>query len=806
MNNTTFKHFLTLISLIIYSQVFSQDNLNYQTPPKSIMDLLDAPSTPQVRINSRGTTMLLLKSPDFPSIEDVSQPVLRIGGLRINPATNSAFTSVAYTNIKIKTLYDKKEYQVSGLPEKARLGNITWSPDDKFIAFTNTTPAGVQLWIADLNTRSAKKISDLFLNDAYGNTLLWAPDSKSILAQFIPEGRGEAPKANTVPAGPVIQQNLGKAAPSRTYQDLLKNAYDESLFDYYLISQLKKAGLDGSLSNIGEPALYRRFSYSPNGEYVLTQVIKKPYSYLVPASMFPYQMQVLDQKGKLIKNLYSAPLADNRPSGFDAVDKGPRVINWRADKPAMLYWAEAQDEGNPNKAADIRDIIYCSEAPFNDKPEKIAECKFRFTAIDWSDDHTALVSERWWKTRTQRITLIDPAGKKVIKLISERSYEKTYTDPGSFVDTRNSQNRVVLLTDKQSKNPVVFTISDGASPQGDRPFLLRWDLISGKTDTLFRSSAPYYERPVFFNNNGMLIISRESTDRSPNYYILNLKNKKATALTSFPEPYPSLKGVQKQLLSYKRKDGLTMTGTLYLPKGYKKADGPLPMLMWAYPREFKDASAASQVKGSPFRYTRISWGSPIYWVTRGYAVLDNADMPIVGEGKNEPNDTFVQQVQDNAKAAIDYVSSLGVADPKRVAVGGHSYGAFMTANLLAHTNLFAAGIARSGAYNRTLTPFGFQQEERTYWQAPEVYYQMSPFSFADKIKTPLLMIHGEADDNSGTFPIQSERFYNALKGHGATARLVFLPNEAHAYRGKESVMHTLWEMDTWLEKYVKNKK
>ena len=353
---------------------------------------------------------------------------------------------------------------------------------------------------------------------------------------------------------------------------------------------------------------------------------------------------------------------------------------------------------------------------------------------------------------------------------------------------------------------MVFTKGAGASSLGDRPFILKWNLLSNKQDTLFKSKAPYYEEPVFFNNTGKVYLSRESTESTPNIFAVNLKNKSEQALTNFTDPYPSLKGVQKSLLSYPRKDGIKLSATLYLPKDYKKESGPLPVLIWAYPREFKSLAAAGQVKGSPYRFTRLAFRSPVFWVTRGYAVLDQADMPIVGEGKEEPNDTFLKQIEDNATALINYVVDMGVADRDRIAVGGHSYGAFMTANLLAHTKLFAAGIARSGAYNRTLTPFGFQGEARTYWQAMDVYNKMSPFNYADKIKTPLLMTHGIDDENSGTFPIQSERLYSAIKGHGGTVRLVLLPKEFHGYRSRESILHTFWEQDQWLEKYVKNKK
>lgn len=814
MNKPWQNFWIGITFLVSPLYLSAQVNLPYQTPPESIRELVDAANTPSVNFNRNGDIFLVLERPDLLSIEDVSQPVLGLAGLRINPLNNTSTVTSTFTDMSIKEVSSGKETKIDGLPTSARIGNITWSPDENWIAFSNSTAIGLELWLVDLKQHKAKKISQKYLNGAFGDSFQWTADSKQLLAQFIPEQRGLVPEANLVPKGPVIQESLGKTAPARTYQNLLQNPYDIELFDYYLTAQLelidiieasKAIDTNGASKKIGGPAIYRNVSYSPDGQYLLVQQVQKPYSYLVTVQSFPYTNVIWDSNGKVVKDLGLTPSAENQPIGSDVVATGPRSYTWRPDAPSTLYWAEAQDGGNPNKEATVRDAVYTLSSPFTGLAVKFVTTSLRYGGINWADGTFAILNERWRKSRKEKATLIHSDSGKAIRVIADRSSEDTYTDPGRFVYTTNKYNRSVLLFDK-GKNPIAFTTSTGSSPEGDRPFLLKWNLISGKMDTLFKSRAPYYEAPVLFKNNGTLLISRESTEEAPNYYSVNLKNRSLKAVTDFKDPYPTLKGVQKQQLSYPRKDGLTLTGTLYLPKEYKKEDGPLPMLLWAYPREFKSAEAASQVKGSPYRFTRLSWGSPIYWVTRGYAILDNADMPIVGEGDKEPNDTFIAQIQDNAEAAINYVAGLGVADPKRVAVGGHSYGAFMTANLLSHTNLFAAGLARSGAYNRTFTPFGFQAEERTYWEAPDVYYNMSPFSFADKIKTPILFIHGIDDENSGTFPIQSERLYNAIKGHGGTTRLVMLPKEFHGYRAKESIFHTLWEMDQWLEKYVKNKK
>jgi dipeptidyl aminopeptidase/acylaminoacyl peptidase len=808
------KRILLLLTglTLIWSFASAQDTQGYQKPPQPILSLFEARSIPTVKISSNGEIMLLLEMEDLPSISELSQPELRLAGQRINPVNNGQSRTAAYISIKIKAVNTGIEYNLKGLPNDPRLSEITWSPDESKIAFIQTTENSVELWVADLESLQANRLSIFNVNNTYGNSFIWNPDGKSILGKFIPDGRSELVLQNKSPQEPLIQENTGKSAPVPTYQDLLKNPDDEKLFDHYFTSQLKQVNLQGQSANLLKPLIIRSMDYSPDGKFLLLANITRPYSYQVPINAFPFTSSIFDEEGKLIKKLYDAPLAENIPAGFDGVPKGPRAFGWRTDKGAVLYWVEALDNGNPAQQATVRDVIYTQEAPFNQYPLKLADCYFRFNSIVWGDDKVAILTERWWKTRFERRSFIKPSNVNFRVNLYDRYFEDGYGDPGVILTRKNEFNRNVLLTEfnavkriSDPDNVHIFTLSDGASPEGDRPFIKKFNIKTKLMDTLFRSKAPYYERPVFFNNGKFIINSRESSDSVKNYFKVNLEDNSYIRLTDFSDPYPELKGVKKQQISYKRLDGITLGGTLYLPATFKTGDPPLPMLIWAYPREFKTAAAAGQIKGSPHKFSILGKSSPVYWVTRGYAVLDNADMPVIGESNTEPNDTFVEQIRYNAEAAINHLVDMGIADRKRIAIGGHSYGAFMTANLLAHTDLFAAGIARSGAYNRSLTPFGFQAEERTFWQAPAVYNRMSPFAYADKIKTPILLIHGQADNNTGTFPMQSERFYTALKGHGATARLVLLPSESHAYQAKESLMHMLWEMDRWLEKYVKNK-
>jgi dipeptidyl aminopeptidase/acylaminoacyl peptidase len=773
----------------------------YQRPPEEIAKLVEAPTTPTAVFSPDHTLMALLDKADYPSIEELSRPELRIAGLRINPENFGPSRGTYSTGLKFKNIRDLKEHTVANLPSPVQASHFSFSPDGKHATFVQTYPDRLELWAVDLSTYSARKLSSRKVNATLANPISWLGNSSGLIFLAVSEGATLPPRTR-VPDGPVIEENLGKKAPSRTYQDLLKNEYDEKQFEHFCTSQPYLVQLDGTEKAIGKPGIIAMISPSPDATLVLSRTVQTPYSHLVPWYLFPQSVQVMNMDGSGTKKLADIPLGENIPVGFNAVIAGPRLHNWRNDVAHTVYWVEAQDGGDPRKKSDVRDKLMQWEYPFSGSASELAKLPLRYAGITWGNEKTAWLNEIWWADRRTRTYQIDPSSAGKMKTVFDRSYEDTYSDPGDVETTLNAFGKPVMAINGDNS---VYLTGDGASPDGDRPFLDKLDLSTGKSTRLWRSEAPYFETIVSMVDlkKGTFVTSRESQTEAPNYWLRSASTKGQVQITQFPHPYPQIKDVKKQVLKYKRADGVDLTADLYLPPGYKKEDGPLPTFLWAYPAEFKSKDAAGQVSGSPYAFTRISAGGPIFWVVRGYAVLNNTSIPIVGEGDDQPNDSYIEQLVSSARAAIDYAASLGYVDPKRVGVGGHSYGAFMTGNLLAHSDLFKAGIARSGAYNRTLTPFGFQQEERTYWEAPEVYFNMSPFSFADKIKTPILLVHGEADNNSGTFPIQTERFYNAIKGHGGTARYVLLPYESHGYRAKESIMHMLWEMDNMLETYVK---
>jgi dipeptidyl aminopeptidase/acylaminoacyl peptidase len=791
----------------------AQTNLKYQLPPKAIVDIVDALPTPGVELSPAGSGaekrwLLIEHFSGLPTIAELAEPELRLAGLRFNPKTDGPSRGRYDTSLELQALPNGKAAKVSGLPEHAKIRFAEWSPDGRRIAFVNISDAkedpGLSLWILDVAAAQARRLPGIALNGIFGPPCEWLSDSQSLVCRTVPSDRGLAPTHSEVPTGPVIQENLGRVTPGATYEDLLKSPEDEEFFDYYATSQVELIRLDGTAKSLGKSGVIEKATPSPDGEYVLLFERHHPYSYLLPFEAFPQRVSVLNVKTGESRQLVDKPLEDNIPNIHDAVAPGPRDYGWRSDAPASVFWVEAGDGGDPRRDAAVRDSLFLLDAPFEATPHKLADLPVRYRRVAWGNDHLALVEERRWKDRKRIILALAPSTPATPVILFEGSFEDRYHDPGEPLEEINPAGKPVLKTTSDGKE--IYFTGRGASPEGDQPFLSVMNVANGEAQRLWQSAAPYYEiaEDVLDAASGMILIRRESQDQSPNFYIQKIGARSSEQITFFPNPYGTAQLPKKQVLHYKRADGVELSANLFLPPGYKPEDGPLPTLMEAYPTEYKTRAAAGQVTGSPYQFAFLSWGSPVPFVTQGYAVLESASIPIIGEGKAEPNDTYVEQLVAGAKAAIDEGARLGVVDRNRVAVMGHSYGAFMTANLLAHSDLFKAGIARSGAYNRTLTPFGFQNEERTYWQAPEVYNKMSPFSYADKIKTPILLIHGEADNNNGTFPIQSERFFSALKGHGATVRFVLLPLESHGYAGRESVLHMFWEMNNWLNTYVKN--
>jgi dipeptidyl aminopeptidase/acylaminoacyl peptidase len=773
----------------------------YRTPPREVVDILDAPPPPATFVSPDRAWLLLADRAAMPTIADLSQPMLRLAGTRINPVTNGPFRVLTYTGLKFERIADGQVRELAGL-SGAKIGWPMWSPDARRVAFTVTDTAGIGIWVASVDSGRQRPLMAPGLNAAFGAPCTWMPGGAELLCRFVPDGRGPAPAASLVPAGPHVQVAEGRASPAPTYEDLLQNPDDEQLFDYYFTSRLGLVNATtGAITWIGDPGIFAGADPAPGGQFLLVQRLHHPYSYTVPANRFPVAIEVWDRAGRLVRRVADLPLAEHVP--IRGVRTGPRSVQWRPDRPATLVWAEALDGGDPRRQAPQRDRVVAVTLPGGDSTE-VARTEFRFGGLLWGErGGLALLAEfdRGARRARQWLLSADQPGTPPRKLF-DRSSEDAYGDPGRPVMTATPTGDQVVLQSADGR--YLYLAGPGASPQGEHPFLDRLDLRTLRTQRLFASADPYYETVLAVLDPGAtrILTSRESQAEPPNVFVRDLARRIAPRqLTDVRDPAPQLRAVRKQLVTARRPDGVALSGTLYLPPGYQ-AGSRLPLILWVYPAEFGTADAASQVRGSPNRFTRIAGASQLFLLTQGYAVLDNPSLPVVGG--DTANNGYVPQVVAGARAWIDKMVEMGVSDGWRVGVGGHSYGAFTTANLLAHSDLFRTGIARSGAYNRSLTPFGFQNEERTYWQARDVYTRMSPFTYADSLTEPILLIHGEADDNTGTFPIQSERMFAALKGLGGRATLVTYPNEAHGYAARETLLDCVARMIEWYDRYVKN--
>ncbi|WP_294263253.1 prolyl oligopeptidase family serine peptidase [uncultured Chryseobacterium sp.] len=795
---------LTICLLAFLNFYDAQESITYQKPSAEILKLADYERPPGVLMNSKKDWIVFTYRPTYKTLEDLSQQEMKLGGLRINPVTNISSTATYSNNLKVRKINDKTEVQVKNLPANPKITYTSFSPDEKKLAFTNTTNKGVELWIVDLETAAAKKVTSDNLNANLGSPYLWYKDSQHLLIKTLPQDRGTLIDASKdLPTGPIVSTADGKVSQNRTYQDLLKNPQDEKNFEILTASEVYNVDLNGNLKKVKDHDLYSGLSFSPDGNYLMATTIKKPFSYIVPLSRFPMTTTVYDMNGNAVKTVNEIPLNEVMPKGFSSVRTGKRDMGWRSDMPATLVYTEALDGGDQSRPAEYRDEIFTWDAPFTNAPKSFFKTRQRYENVSWTNDHYAIVSEGWYDTRNTKAYLVD-LNNGESRVIEDRNYQDIYSDPGNFNTIKNQYGRLVV----DMKGGKSYLIGAGFTKDGQHPFLDEVDMKTLKKKRLYTSNLKNAKEEIIDMLNpskGEVLTIQQSSSQYPNYFKKNIKSNKEEAVTNFANPFESIKDVYKEVITYKRNDGVTLTGTLYLPANYdrKAKKEKLPLLIWAYPTEYKDKNTAGQNNQNPNDFTFPSYGSFVYWTTKGYAVLDDAAFPIIGEGKTEPNDTFIPQLVANAEAAINAVDQLGYIDRKKVAVGGHSYGAFMTANLLTHSKLFACGIARSGAYNRTLTPFGFQSEQRNYWDVPEIYNTMSPFMNADKMKTPLLLIHGDADNNPGTFTLQTERYFQALKNLGAPVKMVLLPKEAHGYAAKENILHLLWEQDQFLEKCLK---
>lgn len=849
------------LTALLFTFSISAQEFTYKQPPVEILELMSAQPVPEVILsNNQKFGVVTQRKSSMSELSYIAGPEIRVAGLRIDPIFNTT-RQVFINKVTILNIETGSISEIKGIPEDAKILNIKWSPTNRYICFTNNAKASVEIWRVNIATFNAEKLNTLPLNAVLGDPYMFLDDER-ILYKSVPSDAVTVPAAPTLPRGPVVQEHKGGSQSARTNPDMITSFYDEQLFEYYASAQLTIYSPSGN-ETIGKRALYRNISLSPNKSYLIVTTINKPYSYQRGFQSYPYLSEVIGLDGKQVKLLEENKTGNLSMRGDELPefeyeyaqheysqqrDSSKTQLkkfresgwSWRADKPQTLVWNESetpihsgrgpggqgtdiqpavadststkQDDTTKKEAPKQIVFVYQQEAPFKGEKQLVLKNEGKVEGILWNSDKFAVFTRTDTKAK-QRIsytfipcdTTVKPQA--IIWQSTEQDTTGKFPVIGRPYMVNNTFGEKIIYTDDKNTY-ILLSDSRRKDEAGDNFwFIDKLTLRTKKSENIWSGKAPYIEtiEAIIDFKNLKFISKKESAKDVPNYYIFDLKGKNAKQLTFFPDPYPSVQKMQRRFIEYKRADGVTLTANLYLPAGYNPAnDGKLPVFMWGYPYEFKTKAEAEKRRAARYAFARPGYASPIFWATQGYAVLDDFAVPIIAEAKNkEPNDRFLKELIMDAEAAITYIDSIGVGDKNRVAVGGHSYGAFMTANLLAHTKLFKAGIARSGAYNRSLTPFGFQSEPRNYWKGQQLYNDMSPFNYADKIKTPILLIHGQIDNNQGTFPIQSERMFHALVGLGGTTRYVQLPFEAHRYSAKESILHVLYETNEWLNKYVK---
>ncbi len=792
----TRKNLFLLIILISVEIIFGQ----YKVPDERLKDVYEVTKPPYIIFKPFSTYGFEITYKPQITLNELVEEDLELAGKKFLPRL-TAGRKFYQTNRFSITDFDKLSKQEIDISKYESIRTVFYSWDYSKAIMTYEVEDGVSFIYVDFSSKKITEYPEIRLNGAMGEPhVQWLANQKDVLIQMIPQDRPTEVKYNKIPQSPLIEETSGKMSQMRTYTKLLKSPNDEILFDYYFTSQIAIVNLKTKkIKEVGKPGIYRSVEISPNNKLLLVTKINKPYSYTVPYYYFPQTTSIWNLKGKEVKHIMDRPLQDEIPIG--GTYSGERYHHWLPIADQTLVWYQAQDGGDPKVKTDLRDIIYKSDYPFKDR-QVFFQTEHRASGYQCLSDNKSIIYGDYDRDRLWSRQWILDLEDNTSKLITDQSVNDKYADRGSLFTVWN-KNKEKLV---QRNGDLIYYINNqGASPEGNRPFLASFNIKTLEFTKLFEANPAKYEQISTFADEDFssIIIGSQDIEQPRNYQLVDLATNKRQTLTKNRNPYPEYANLKKELVNYKRNDGIDLSGILYLPHDYDGQE-KLPLIIHAYPREYASAETAGQVSGSDKTFTWYYGDDIRYLAMNGYAVLYNASIPIVGNPELV-NDTFLEQLLDGVSSAINYLDERQIINPDKVGIIGHSYGAFMVANVLANSDLCQVGVAKSGAYNRTLTPFGFQKERRTFWQAKDFYLEVSPFATADQINEPILLIHGEKDPNSGTYPMQTKRLYQAIKGNGGTARMVILPFEEHSYRARESELHVLSEINEWFDRYLKEK-
>lgn len=809
MKNLKFFSLTFVIVFICSLEGYSQDVIDYQIPSGSAVKLLSTPFFVE-RLSPDKRKVVVLESSNSPGSTEYGKQFYHLAGIKFDAETHLPSNLRSYSAVSFQEIGKGETIKVNGLPEQTPILDIVWSPDSRYVAIVMLEKSGASLWLVDTDTQLCKRLLDrrLALPLVGEEFLRWHGASKYLICTIITSEKGGMPNLEENSKKPVIFENLeGRSVPRRAYQGLLTSEYDENLFDYLATGQLISVNLSGDIVKIGEPDILLDYDISPNGDYLMAHFVRKPYSYSYTVHRFPSILKIFNINSPLVQEKKQLRL-DNviRPQGRDAAYNVPRGFKWRTDQDASLIWIEAMDEGNPKTSVEFRDKVMEWKAPFDESPKVLTMLGDRFDQAYWINDTLAIFVEKWWEERRKRWLLVDPQQAILIDTLAVFSSESYLDNLGKPIWESDSGKRKLLYRD----NSIFLSRYTYDSIDGSQPVLEKWSVTDSTFRRLWQSTPPFYESIVGWGddyNAKKIIVSRQGTNTPDHLVMIDLDSLKEINLTDPERTFKEAEGfIIKKTLIYHREDGVKLKATLYYHKDSLEKKGKLPGLVYAYPIDHIDKDKAGEIFQSPYFYSGYTSLQKTL-ALEGIAILDYASFPVVAAKEGAfPNDNYLYQIEQNADAIVDAAFESGVVDTTRMAIMGHSYGAFMVANLLTHTNIFKTGIALSGAYNRSLTPFGFQREYRTYWDIQELYHQISPFQHADKLKHPILLVHGEEDDNAGTDYQQSVNYYVALKGLGKQVRFVSLPYEGHTYQLEESRLHLYWELERWVQEFLKTSK
>jgi len=768
----------------------------YKKPPQKIVDIFNNPWPGYIRYDNFEKIGVKINYRQMIDLKTLSRKTYELAGEEISPVLNGPIEKYPYYDIKFYN-YKNNRFEKINLEKDTIVREIKRSPNNKRYAFTTSTDDGIKIFVGDVKKNKHHQLKKIRVNDCFDTSNFFWIDDNRLLVKSVPFNREQKPRKSRVPSSPVVKETKKSKSKMRTYTNLINNEFEKKLFGYYFSSQIIIYNFrEDKIKKVGSAGLFDEVSVSPDNKYILLEKIKKPYSYRVPYYFFARDFVVWDIEGNLVRKIYQRPLSEEIPIG--GTFEGPRYMHWHPNKKSSLVWITALDQGDPEKEVKKRDKVVLSSYPFKNS-KTLFKSKYRLYQLEWGEKPNSCIYYERDRDNMQIYGYYLNYNSNNVQKIVDRSYRNSYKEMGDLVKKSNRFDRKVFMQNGQN---VYFINNEGDSPEGKYPYLSKFNLKDKKEEIIYKSRKNSFEtiEAVLEKDFSKILIEHQTKTEPENYYIVDLNERTRKKITDNKNPYPEITDTEQRIIRYKRSDGVSLVGKLYLPPGYEN-EKRLPLIVWAYPLEYKSKKVAGQLKSSPNKFMKF-WGASInYLLLEGYAVV-NASVPIVGDPKTV-NDTFTKQTVESVKAVLDYLYKKEIIDPERVSVSGPSYGAFMVGNVLAHSNICKIGVARSGAYNRSLTPFGFQHERRTLWEATQFYIDVSPYFHADKIKEPLLMIHGENDPNSGTYPLQTKRMYQAIKGTGGTARMVLLPEEGHGYRAKKSNLHVIAEMIEWCNKYLK---